>query len=352
MSANSYFWSHHHEDTAPLRLAVHQGRAIASSLDAAISRIQSAAQQAAQRGAHLILFPELFLRGYDLNEACMRRAAVHRSSPAIHRLQAIARSLSIAICCGYAERGGDGVEPDSSEYSGPMYNSAACIDADGSIAGHYRKTHLWQTLERAMFTAGADDDMQTFRLCGHPAHRFGLLICYDIEFCEPARLLALHGATVLLVLTALADNGKPDPVPLCVVPTRALENHCWLAYSNHAGRRTPDDDNDAAILSFRGLSAIIGPDGQELVRAGSEPQDCLLVADATPAAYVLPFHSTPYLCDRQPGMYRSLVSQMHSFSFQQMSTEQHGKEMQKRRQSGQTEEQPHFAAIIDINGSH
>jgi predicted amidohydrolase len=192
--------------------------------------------------------------------------------------------------------------------------------------------------------------MQTFRLCGHPVHRFGMLICYDIEFCEPARLLALHGATVLLVLTALADNGKLDLIPTCVVPTRALENHCWLIYSNHAGRRTPDDDNDAAILSFRGLSAIIGPDGQELVRAGSEALDCLLVADALPATYVLPFHSTPYLCDRQPAMYRSLVSQLHSFSFQQMSTEEHGKQMQM--QNGQRQQDPLFAAIVDMDGSH
>jgi hypothetical protein len=135
------------------------------------------------------------------------------------RLQDMAQTLDMALCFGYAEREGD---DGDRQYSGDVFNSAVCIDSDGSIAGQYRKSHLWQSEERRRFTPG-HELCAPFSIRGHPAHKFSIVVCYDVEYPEPARLATLKGTSVLLVLSALADSGSPDLIPTCLVPARALE---------------------------------------------------------------------------------------------------------------------------------
>ena len=318
--SSSYFWSQPHELTAPLSVAVYQSPSITGSLDAVVSQMESIASSARQQGAQLLVFPELFLRGYDLPARAMKRSAIPRHSQEMQRLQDVARSLQLALCFGYAERAGpeDHSGPLPIHYEGEcVYNSAICLDSDGSIVGHYRKTHLWQSEEKRRFVPGPSDELQQqplFALSGHPAHRFALLICYDLEFPEPCRVLAVRGATVVLALTALADSGSVDLVPTLLVPARALENHVWICYSNLVGRRRVDvadpDDSEGSILTFRGQSAIVGPDGVDLRRAASSGDEgVLLIADIKPrASDVLAFQATPYLMDRRPDCYDGLTA--------------------------------------------
>ena len=89
--------------------------------------------------------------------------------------------------------------------------------------------------------------------------KLGILICYDVEFAENVRLLALQGAELVAVPTA---NMVPyDFVCRALVPVRAYENHVFVAYANRCGRE--------GGLEYVGLSCIVGPDGRDLARARS-----------------------------------------------------------------------------------
>ena len=121
----------------------------------------------------------------------------------------------------------------------------------------------------------------------------------DIEFAENSRVLALEGCQLLLVPTALAKGELHETVPLKVVPTRATDNHCWIAYSNVIGPSYKD-------ASFCGLSAIIGPDGADIKRAGDK-DTVLLIADLIPSDYAAKFETTPLLVDRRAELYHTLA---------------------------------------------
>ncbi len=122
----------------------------------------------------------------------------------------------------------------------------------------------------------------------------GMLICYDVEFPENVRTLALAGAELILVPTALPEGIISRRVADTVVPTRAFENGVFVVYADLCGT-----END---LSYGGRSVILGPDGDELARAGM--RETLLVAEVDPADYDDARSQNPYLIDRRPGLYR------------------------------------------------
>ncbi len=156
------------------------------------------------------------------------------------------------------------------------------VRADGTLAGRYRKTHLWAADERAAFSPG-DGTPLIVELGGL---RCGIVICYDVEFPEVVRGLALAGAQVLLVPTALDD----EAVARVLVPARAMENRVAIAYANHVGP------------GFCGASVIAGPDGRELARAGTGAEE-LLVADVTAEDLARARGLGDYLADRRPETY-------------------------------------------------
>ncbi len=101
---------------------------------------------------------------------------------------AIAADSGLAILYGYPERVGDQV-----------FNSAQLIDRDGRVLANYRKSHLYGELDTSTFEPGAGD----FAIVGLDGVNVGILICYDVEFPEAVRALALAGADVVAVPTAL-----------------------------------------------------------------------------------------------------------------------------------------------------
>jgi predicted amidohydrolase len=121
-----------------------------------------------------------------------------------------------------------------------------------------------------------------------------MLICYDVEFPEYVRTLALAGAELVLVPTALPNGEISRRVADMVVPTRAFENGIFLVYADLCG--------EEGNFSYSGRSAIIGPDGDELARAGT--RETLLVAEMDTAAYHDCRRQNPYLADRRTGLYR------------------------------------------------
>jgi predicted amidohydrolase len=266
-----------------MRIAIYQGpgepRSVAGNLDL----LEARAKEAAGRRARLLICPEMFLSGYNIGPEQARHLAEPADGPGLARGAAIARENGIALLLGYPECG----------ERGAIYNAVRLIDRDGSTLGKYRKCHLFGALDRGMFRAGAALS-EVVELDGV---RVGLLICYDVEFPESVRVLALAGADLVAVPTALM--APFEAVARILVAARALENQVFLAYANRCGRE--------GDLSYCGLSCVVGPDGVDLARAGRGEQ--LILADLDLARLSASRLANPCLADRRPELYGPIAAQ-------------------------------------------
>jgi len=254
-----------------MRIALFQGAPKPLDVPGNLQRLRHQAQLAAERGAQLLVCPEMFLTGYNIGLAQVERLAEADDGPAAMDVVEIAQAHRIAIVYGYPERGDDGA----------IYNSVQLIDAHGRSLSNYRKTHLFGELDRSMFSAGPDH----FPVVELDGWKVGLLICYDIEFPENARRLALDGAELILVPTA---NMTPyDFICQVTVRARAQENQCYLVYANYCGSEEQ--------IHYCGQSSIIGPDGSLLAMAGRD--ECLLLAELEHEQVVQGREAFPYLTD-------------------------------------------------------
>lgn len=262
-------------DNKPFRLALLQMEALAGDIEANLRAIRAAALEAAGAGAACLLAPELALTGYGAGEA-IRATAEPGDGEHVKRLQAIASETGIAIVAGFAEAA-DGI----------VYNSAVAVTPDGG-RHVYRKMHLYGDYEKSLFCPG-DTAPPVFRIGNLKA---GLVICYDVEFPEMVRHLALAGAELVLVPTALPVCDHAVFIARSIVPVRAFENQVFVAYANHTGRD--------GKFTYAGLSGIAAPDGSDLARA-SETGAGVLIAEIDPAAFAVIRASNPYLTDRRLG---------------------------------------------------
>lgn len=258
-------------------ISLYQMQPISGDVPGNLGKIAQAAMAAAEMGAELLVTPELGTSGYALGKD-FETVAETRDGSIIEALKEISADCGLAICAGFPERDGSRV-----------FNSAVLVRPDGHCE-FYRKGHLYGDGERAAFVAG-EEASHVFDLFGI---RTAMLICYDVEFPETVRSLALAGAELVLVPTALPSGIVSRRVADMVVPTRAFENGVFLVYADLCG--------DEGALSYSGRSVILGPDGDELARAGTG--ETLLVAGIDVAGYEDAKAQNPYLTDRRPGLYR------------------------------------------------
>ncbi|WP_207479956.1 carbon-nitrogen hydrolase family protein [Arenibaculum pallidiluteum] len=258
-----------------MRIALHQTAGHPGDVAANLAEADAAAAGASAAGARLLILPEMFLTGYDIGPE-IHALAEPLDGPSHSAMAATARRHGIAILYGHGERAG-----------GATYNAARMVDAEGRPLLDYRKTHLYGAGERALYRPG--DALAP--VVEVESLRVGVLICYDVEFPEAVRALALAGADLVAVPTALP---VPTPaVPTVLIPARAYENQIFVAYANRCGRER--------TLEFEGLSTVAAPDGTVLARAGAGPE--LLLAEIGPAAYAGSRAANPYLADRRPELY-------------------------------------------------
>ena len=242
-----------------------------------LQRLRNAASQAKAAGAELLVTPEMYLSGYNISLAAANQQAQHRDGPLAIEVADIARSLDIAILYGYPEKDGQGA----------LYNSVQLIDEHGTSLANYRKTHLFGALDRTLFSAGAEHSP----VVPFKGWHIGLLICYDLEFPENARRLAVAGADLILVPTA---NMQPfEFIANITVRSRAFENQCFIAYANYCG--------DEGGLVYCGLSSIVGPAGQVLTQAGDGPE--MILARLERSALADARKSNCYLADRRTDLF-------------------------------------------------
>ena len=231
-------------------LAIYQGASVFQAPNRNLGKLRELARAAADMESRVLLLPELFLTGYNLKDSALDLAEP-RDGRLISTVREIAAWHRIAIVVGFPEREGPAV-----------YNTVAAVGADGTPKGFYRKVHLFGGDENRIFRPGTE-----LALVDLPIGRAGLAICYDIEFPEVARAFAEAGADLILVPSA---NMLPYwAVPTTLIRARSLENGIAIAYANLSGI---EDD-----LEFTGLSAIVGPDGQDLARAGTSNEALLTV---------------------------------------------------------------------------
>ena len=255
-----------------MRIAALQMHAIAGDGEANIERIAAAAADAAGGGAKLLIVPELAVTGYGAGDTAFTRLASPATGDVAERLSTIARDNGLAIVAGFAEQEGPVV-----------YNSALFTDGLGTNAV-YRKSHLYGDYERNVFKPGVPTSVMV-ELGGI---RLGMLICYDVEFPENVRRLALAGADLVVVPTALPKGSSGTFIANHMIQVRAFENQVFVAYINHCGA----DDH----FTYAGLSRIAAPDGKLLAEASAEGET-LLFAEIRPDDYVKSRAENTYLVD-------------------------------------------------------
>jgi predicted amidohydrolase len=295
-----------------IRLAVYQGQgrvgnhaAIAYNL----ANLEKWAALCAGHGAQLLVTPELFLCGYNIYPEDIPNVAL-TADEAAGMVAPIAKKNNLAIVCPYAEK--------ESVAGAPYYDSMVLVDRDGRLLRNYRKTHLWGNGEKANWWFGyVNDPQNAYQVKPVNGINVGMLNCYEAEFPELTRILALNGAQLIVIPTAadvgtLEANGNwsdwayPD-VSRTAIPASAYQNKIFVTYSNHA---LFEHRSDGTTLTgvYLGNSVIADPYGQLMVHA--ENVETLLIADCIPADY-MPTHpegESDYIKDRRPPLYQAFTS--------------------------------------------
>jgi len=199
---------------------------------------------AASEGATLIVLPELCVSGYVFEDASeARRLAEPLDGPTVEGWREQSARERIAIVGGVCEL----------DDQGRVRNSAVVVD-DGEVLATYRKVHLWDR-EKLVFQPG--DEPQP--VVETSAARVGVAICYDSQFPEAMRMLALAGAEVVAIPTnnpALGPELEPLPGELVLASSTALINRVYVAQADRAG-------NERGV-NWVGATAIAEPGGRLL----------------------------------------------------------------------------------------
>ena len=258
-------------------------------------------RKAAAEGGQIILLPELFERPYFCQERRYEYYAYAtpvEENPAVQRLSAVAAELGVVLPVSFYEK--DGTR---------LFNSIAMIDADGTVMGVYRKTHIPDDhyyQEKFYFTPGNTG----FRVWDTRYGKVGVGICWDQWFPEAARCMALLGADLLMYPTAIGSE------PILEVDSaghwqRTMQGHSAanvvpVVAANRFGTETvtpcPENGGQSSSLCFYGTSFMTGATGAVLTQAPREG-DMVLHAEYDFAAIREERLSWGLFRDRRPECY-------------------------------------------------
>jgi N-carbamoylputrescine amidase len=238
-----------------------------------MARAIAAIRQAAEDGAQIVCLPELFRSQYfcQREDPSFFDLAEPIPGPSTERLGQVARETGMVLVTSLFER----------RTAGVYHNTAAILDADGTLVGIYRKMHIPDDplyYEKYYFTPG---DLG-FRAFATRFGRIGVLVCWDQWYPEAARLTALQGAQVLIYPTAIGWHPKekaalgPDQHHAweLIQRSHALANGVYVAAVNRVGHEGSSD----AGLEFWGSSFVSDPFGSLMQRAGSQVEENVIVS--------------------------------------------------------------------------
>ncbi|MDC6455972.1 carbon-nitrogen hydrolase family protein [Candidatus Pseudothioglobus singularis] len=217
----------------------------------------------------LVVCPELFISGYGSFEK-IKEFSENRDGKFANKIASLASKTSTAIIYGYPEIQGDS-----------LFNAAQLFDSKGiSIANHRKKMLPPTADESKIFTPGQDSSIVSIN-----GIKIAIVICYELEFPELIRELALQDVQLIICPTGQSSNWPAAALHNC--RTRAFENGIFVAYANSTGMM-----ND---INFMGESKIIGPDGIDLVNA--EQGEKLICAEVNIDDILIVREKLPYLDD-------------------------------------------------------
>jgi N-carbamoylputrescine amidase len=272
------------------------------SAEANLSIIEARVREAATAGAGLVLLQELHNGPYfcQHEDTAEFDRAEPIPGPSTARLSALARDTGVVLIGSLFERRAPGL----------YHNTAVVFDADGSIAGVYRKMHIPDDpgfYEKFYFTPG---DLG-FEPADTAVGRLGVLVCWDQWYPEAARLMALAGAEMLLYPTAIGwDPGDDDAEKhrqrdawITIQRSHAVANGIPVLACNRVGHE--DSPQGAAGIDFWGSSFVAGPQGEVLAEAAAEPG--LLYAEIDRRRSETVRRIWPFLRDRRIDAYDDLL---------------------------------------------
>lgn len=191
-----------------------QKRAVKAQIDENVATIVSAMQEAAENGADIVLLPECFITGYDLPMSFEK--SIVDDDESIKTICQVAAQYKIGVVLTSFTKGKK--QPQ---------NTAFVISKSGEILMKYSKVHTCDFADEKDVEAGTE-----FKVCDFHGINLGIMICYDREYPESARVLMLKGAEIILVPN---DCGSMAP-RLKALSTRAYENMVGIAMANPNGK--------------------------------------------------------------------------------------------------------------------
>jgi N-carbamoylputrescine amidase len=247
--------------------------ACGASPAANLRKTLSLAAEAARRGANIICTQELFRSQYfcQSEDHDNFKLAEKIPGPSTEAFQKLAKKHGVVVIASLFER----------RASGLYHNTAAIIDADGSLLGIYRKMHIPDDplyYEKFYFTPGDTG----FRSWKTRFGKIGVLICWDQWYPEAARLTALQGAEIIFYPTAIGwhpgEKKKLGETQHSAWETiqraHAVANGCFVAVCNRIGHETPVGEPG---IDFWGQSFVAGTSGQILAKAKAAKEEILIV---------------------------------------------------------------------------
>jgi N-carbamoylputrescine amidase len=272
--------------------------------DANLKKTLALADRAAQRGAQIICTQELFRSQYFCQSEDHKnfKLAEPIPGPSTDAFCKLARKHKVVVIASLFEKRAAGV----------YHNTAAIIDADGSLLGIYRKMHIPDDplyYEKFYFTPG---DLG-FKAWPTRYGKIGVLICWDQWYPEGARLTALQGAQILFYPTAIGWHpGEKKKYGErqhnsweTIQRSHAIANGCYVAVANRIGHEKLAGKG----IEFWGQSFVAGTSGEILAKAGAAKEEILIVPVDLAAVDTTRTH-WPFLRDRRIDAYGGLTKRL------------------------------------------
>ncbi len=270
-----------------------------------LAKTLAAVERAAKSGAQIISTQELFRSQYFCQSEDHEnfKLAEPIPGPSTDAFQKLAKKYKVVIVASLFEKRASGV----------YHNTAAIIDADGSLLGIYRKMHIPDDplfYEKFYFTPG---DLG-FKAWQTKYAKIGVLICWDQWYPEGARLTAMQGAEILFYPTAIgwhpkekAEYGVNQHGAWEIIQrSHAVANGCYVAVTNRIGLEQPIGGDG---IEFWGQSFVAGTSGQILAKASVDQEENLIVPIDLNKVDVTRTH-WPFLRDRRIDAYGDLTKRL------------------------------------------
>jgi N-carbamoylputrescine amidase len=265
------------------------------------------AERAARQGAQIVCTQELFRSQYFCQSENYENFSLAEKipGPTTDAFCRLAKKRSIVVIASLFEK----------RVAGVYHNTAAVIDADGSLLGVYRKMHIPDDplyYEKFYFTPGDTG----FRAWQTRYAKIGVLICWDQWYPEAARLTAMQGAEILFYPTAIGWHPgekkkygvKQHGAWETIQRSHAIANGCYVAVANRIGHEILDGVGGDGI-EFWGQSFVAGTSGEIIAKAGSDEED-ILIAPVDLAAVDTTRTHWPFLRDRRIDAYGNLTRRL------------------------------------------